>query len=179
MNPSKLLKGLVTTFALLLTTTTFIFAQAKPPASPGATATGTLKNGAHITISYSSPSVKGRAIWGALVPFDKVWRAGANNATLIETDKDVKVEGKTLAAGKYSIYAIPGQQDWVIIINSVTGQSGMNHDGSTTLDSAKDVMRVTVKSKQSVSMNERLVYTINENGFVLSWEHLDVPVSIK
>ncbi len=174
----QLFKGLVMTSALLLTTS-FIFSQAKPPASPAATATGTLKNGAHITISYSSPAVKGREIWGALVPFDKVWRAGANNATLLETDKDVKVEGKTLAAGKYSIYAIPGEKEWVIIINSVTGQAGMNHDGSTTLDPAKDVMRVTVKSKKSATMNERLVYTINEQGFVLSWEYLDVPVSIK
>ena len=178
MKHLKLFKGLVMTLALLLTAS-FVFSQAKPPASPAATATGTLKNGAHISISYSSPAVKGREIWGALVPFDKVWRAGANNATIIETDKVVKVEGKTLAAGKYSIYAIPGQQEWVIIINSVTGQGGMNHDGSTTLDPAKDVMRVSVKSKKSETMNERLVYTVNENGFVLSWDHLDVPVSIK
>ena len=68
--------------------------------SPPATATGKV-NGATITINYSSPGVKGRQIWGSLVPYDKVWRAGANEATLFETDKDIKVEGKSLPAGKY------------------------------------------------------------------------------
>ncbi|MES2005223.1 MAG: DUF2911 domain-containing protein [Bacteroidota bacterium] len=148
------------------------------PPSPAATATGTVK-GANISIKYSSPSVKGRQIWGGLVPYDKVWRAGANSATILETDKDIKVEGKALPAGKYSVYAIPGEKEWTIILNSQTGQWGINRDGSTTEDPAKDVLRVTVKSKKSASLNERLVYTINDKGFVLSWENLDIPVSIK
>src|SRR6202795_5211006 len=84
--------------------------------SPPATATGKVM-GATITIDYSSPGVKGRKIWGDLVPYDKVWRAGANEATLIATDKDIQVEGKPLPAGKYSLYAIPGENEWTIIIN--------------------------------------------------------------
>ena len=169
----KIIKGLTLTFALSLMTS-LIFAQA----SPAATATGTI-GAANLTIKYSSPSVKGRAIWGGLVPYDKVWRAGANTATSIENDKDLKVEGKALPAGKYSIYAIPGEKEWTIIFNSQTGQWGVKSATESSLDPAKDVLRVTVKSKKSASMNERLVYTINDKGIVLSWENLDVPVSIK
>lgn len=150
------------------------WAQASPPA----TATGKAA-GANLSIKYSSPSVKSRQIWGALVPYDKVWRAGANQATILETDKDIKVEGKTLPAGKYSLYAIPGEKEWTIIINSQTGQWGITRQGETTEDPAKDVLRVMVKPKKSATMNERLVYTIDSKGFVLSWENLDVPVSIK
>src|SRR5690348_9678173 len=77
--------------------------------SPPATATGKIGD-ANITINYSSPAVKGRKIWGELVPYDKIWRAGANEATIFETDHDIKVEGKNLPAGKYSLFATPGEK---------------------------------------------------------------------
>lgn len=159
---------------------TALFAQgdkSKRP-SPPATATGKV-NGATITIDYSSPAVKGRQIWGGLVPYDKVWRAGANEATLFQTDKDIKVEGKSLPAGKYSLYALPGKDEWTIIINSETGQWGITENDETTEDPAKDVVRVTVKPKKSAAMQERLVYKITPAGFSLIWENLEVPVSIK
>ena len=146
--------------------------------SPPATATGKV-NGATITINYSSPGVKGRQIWGALVPYDKVWRAGANEATIFETDKDITVEGKALKAGKYSLYAIPGEKEWTFIFNSQTGQWGIKMDGSTTEDPAKDVLRVTVKPQKAKAMQERLEYVIDKNGFALVWENVEVPVSVK
>ncbi|HLG40717.1 MAG TPA: DUF2911 domain-containing protein [Chitinophagaceae bacterium] len=155
-----------------------IRAQNGTPASPPATATGKV-NEATITINYNSPGVKGRKIWGGLVPYDQVWRAGANKATVFETDKDIKVEGKALAAGKYSLYAIPGEKEWTIIFNSATGQWGINRDGTTTEDPAKDVLRVTVKPEKSESLTERLTYTVDSKGFALVWENLKVPVSIK
>lgn len=164
-------------FALVLTLM-LISSQIWSQASPAATATGKVKE-ATITISYSSPSVKGRQIWGGLVPYGQVWRAGANKATIFETDKNIKVEGKALPAGKYSLYAIPGEKEWTIILNAETGQWGIKRTGETTEDPAKDVIRVTVKPVKSASMNEKLVYTINNKGFVLSWDNLDVPVSIK
>ncbi|HTK22302.1 MAG TPA: DUF2911 domain-containing protein, partial [Mucilaginibacter sp.] len=74
--------------------------------SPPATATGKIGD-ATITINYSSPSVKGRKIFGGILPYDKLWRAGANEATMFETDKDIVVEGKKLPAGKYSFFATP------------------------------------------------------------------------
>src|SRR5258705_4188546 len=139
--------------------------------SPPATATGKV-NGATITINYSSPSVKGRKIWGALVPYDKVWRAGANEATIFETDKDIKIEGKPLHAGKYSLYAIPGEKEWTFIFNSQTGQWGIKDNGETTEDPAKDVLRVTVKPKKTKSLQERLKYKVDKAGFALVWENL-------
>lgn len=170
-------------FALLLagvfmSSATWAQADKSQRPSPPATATGKVQ-GATITINYSSPSVKGRKIWGDLVPYDKVWRAGANEATLFETDKNINIEGKELAAGKYSLYAIPGEKGWTFIFNSATGQWGINRDGTTTEDPAKDVLRVTVTSKKSASFNEKLMYKVDDKGFSLLWENLEVPVSIK
>jgi hypothetical protein len=148
--------------------------------SPAATATGTI-NGANVTIKYSSPRVRGREgkIWGELVPYNKVWRAGANSATVIETDKEISLGGHALPAGKYSIYAIPGETEWTIIINSQTGQWGITHQGETTEDPAKDVFRFTVKPKKSDSMMEDLTYTIQPKGIGLSWEHVSVEMPAK
>jgi hypothetical protein len=186
MKRSTFLKGIFTILTMAIGFTNLVAqitppttSPAAPPASPSAVAKGKLKDGANITITYSSPSVKGRKIWGDLVPFDKVWRAGANDATQIETDKDLTLEGKKLPAGKYSIYMVPTENDWVIIFSSQTGQPGMNHDGSTTLDMTKKVMSVLGKPRKSKTMNESLVYTITEKGFVLSWENLDVSVTMK
>jgi hypothetical protein len=146
--------------------------------SPPATATGKV-NGATITVNYSSPGVKGRQIWGALVPYDQVWRAGANEATIFETDKDINIEGKPLKAGKYSLYTIPGEKEWTIIFNSQTGQWGVKMDGSTTEDPAKDVLRVKVKPQKTKAMQERLTYRVDKNGFALVWENVEVPVMVK
>ena len=171
--------GLILAMAtVFMSSATWAQADKSTRPSPPGTATGKV-NGATVTINYSSPSVKGRKIWGDLVPYDKVWRAGANEATLFETDKNINVEGKALAAGKYSLYAIPGEKGWTFIFNSATGQWGINRDGTTTEDPAKDVLRVKVKSKKSASFNERLIYTIDDKGFALQWDNLEVPVSIK
>ena len=171
-------KLVLTVLALLVTTLLWSQEDKSKRPSPPATATGTV-NGATITIDYSSPSVKGRKIWGGLVPYDKVWRAGANEATLFTTSKDILVEGKKLPAGKYSLYAIPGEKDWVIIFNSKTGQWGIKNDGSTTEEPANDVLRVTVKPQKSSAFNERMKFVIDEKGFALEWENLRVPVSVK
>ena len=171
-------KLVLTVLALLLTTLLWSQEDKSKRPSPPATATGTV-NGATITIDYSSPGVKGRKIWGGLVPYDKVWRAGANEATLFTTSKDIQVEGKKLPAGKYSLYAIPGEKDWVIIFNSKTGQWGVKDDESTTEEPANDVLRVTVKPEKSSAFNERMKYVVDKNGFALEWENLKVPVSIK
>jgi hypothetical protein len=146
--------------------------------SPPATATGKVM-GATITIDYSSPSVKGRKIWGGLVPYNKVWRTGANEATLFKTDKEIKVEGKRLPAGKYSLYTIPGEKEWVFIFNSQTGQWGVKDNEETSEDPAKDVLRVTVKPEKSSSFNERMKFEVDKAGFALLWENLKVPVSVK
>jgi len=175
----KFSKGVVLTLVGLFMTS-LIFAQQDKSkrASPPEIATGSV-GGSTITINYSSPAVKGRKIWGDLVPYDKVWRLGANEATIFETSKDIMVEGKKLPAGKYSLYAIPGENEWTFIFNSKTGQWGIKMDGSTTEDPANDVLRVTAKPMKSASFNERMKFVVDENGFTLQWENLEVPVSIK
>jgi hypothetical protein len=157
-------------FALL--TVTFVNAQNKP-ASPAASATGKI-NGATISINYSSPSVKGRVIWGELVPYNKIWRAGANAATTIETDKDLTIEGSKLPAGKYSFFVIPNEKECVLIFNKVAKQSG-----TYDYNEKEDQLRVTVKQNASDSSTESLVYTINKNNIVLSWEKWNIPFSVK
>ena len=150
--------------------------------SPPATAKGTVK-GSMITIDYSSPSVKGRTIWGGLVPYNKVWRAGANEATLFTTSKDIEVEGKKLKAGKYSLFMTPGEKEWTIFFNSETGQWGDNKNGDANMDASKTVLQVNVKPKDLKDVQETLLYTIVdkdfEKGFALSWDKLRVFVSIK
>lgn len=155
-----------------LLTATFVSAQ-NQPASPATTATGKI-NGATITINYSSPSVKGRVIWGELVPFNKVWRAGANDATTIETDKDISVEGQKLPAGKYSFFVIPNEKECVIIFNKEAKQWGAYKYKET-----EDQLRVTVKQKPAASNTESLIYNINKNSIVLSWEKWNIPISVK
>ena len=142
-------------------------------ASPAAVATGKI-NGANITINYSSPSVKGRKIWGELVPFNKIWRAGANEATTIETDKDLTIEGSKLPAGKYSLFVIPGEKESVLIFNKVAKLSGTNN-----YNEKEDQLRVTVKQKATDTNVESLVYTINSNLIVLSWEKWNIAFSVK
>jgi hypothetical protein len=157
---------------IALVTVTFVNAQNKP-ASPAASATGKI-NGASISINYSSPSVKERVIWGELVPFNKIWRAGANAATTIETDKDLTIEGKKLPAGKYSFFVIPNEKECVLIFNKVAKMSG-----TSNYNEKEDQLRVTVKQQISDSSNESLVYTIHKNSIVLSWEKWNIPFSVK
>jgi len=150
--------------------------------SPPATAAGKVNN-ANIAIIYSSPSVKGRQVWGSLVPYDKVWRAGANEATIFSTSKDIEVEGKKLAAGKYSLFMTPGEKEWTVFFNSETGQWGDNNKGEANMDPKKTVLQVKVKPKELKDVQEKLTYTIVdkdfEKGFDMSWDKTRVFVSVK
>ena len=163
---------------LLSTAFSTAIAQGNPPASPATTATGKIGE-ATLTINYNSPSVKGRQIWGALVPYGKAWRAGANKATVFETDKDLMIEGKTLAAGKYSLFAIPNEKEWSIIFNSETGQWGIKKGGEANRDPAKDVLTVAVKPQKASALNEKLQYDVSTKGFMLKWENIEVPVAVQ
>ena len=156
-----------------LISTSGIFAQEKR-ASPAATATGKIGN-ATITINYSSPFVKGRTIWGDLVPYGEVWRAGANEATTFKTDKPIKVEGKELAAGEYAFFVIVNKDNTATVIFNKEAKQW----GAYKYDASKDALRVDVKTKNSTKLNESLVYTIEKNKVVLSWEKLEIPVTIK
>lgn len=164
-------------FALLfvaLVSVNSAVAQEKKPVSPAAEAKGTI-NGAAITIKYNSPFVKGRQIWGSLVPYGQVWRAGANDATTFETSKAIKVEGKELAAGTYSFFVIPQENGIATIIFNKEAKQW----GAYKYDEKQDALRVTVKSKKVEKLTESLTYTVTKTGVVLSWEKLEVPFTIK
>jgi hypothetical protein len=135
--------------------------------------------GATISINYGAPSVRGRKIYGGLQPYGTVWRAGANEATVFITNKDIMVEGKKLPAGRYTFFATPGENEWKVIFNSNAkpGMWGITKAGAND-DPAKDVLVATVKPK-TVSMTERLKYVITDKGFSLIWDTVEVPVSIK
>ena len=150
----------------------FVVAQDKP-ASSAEIATGKI-NGATITIKYGSPSVKSRPIWGALVPFNEVWRAGANEATTFETDKELTIEGSKLPAGKYSFFVIPNKKECIVIFNKVAKQWG-----SGNYNEKEDQLRVTVKPVETKTSTEKLVYTISNNKVVLSWEKWHIPLKVK
>ena len=148
--------------------------ETKKPASPAMTATGKIKD-ANITIKYGSPSVKDRKIWGELVPYDKVWRAGANDATTFSTDKEITVEGKKLAAGTYSFFLIPKENGtWTAIFNKEAKQWG-----AYDYKQSGDALRVDVKAKTLPAKQEMLVYKIDKNGFSMDWDKISVPVSVK
>lgn len=160
-------------FSVALMITTFTFGQESKP-SPAATATSKIGDKT-VTISYSQPSVKGREIWGKLVPFNEVWRTGANEATTFEVDKDVTIEGQNLKAGKYGLFTIPTEGgEWTIIFNSIAQQWG-----AYSYDAKKDVLRVKVKSKKTDKMAERLTFDIKENNVNLAWEKLTVSFVVK
>ncbi|MFN8353040.1 MAG: DUF2911 domain-containing protein [Spirosomataceae bacterium] len=149
---------------------TALFAQNM--ASPPAKAEGKI-GGTTVTINYHQPAVKGRNVWaGDLAPYGKVWRTGANNTTTIEFDKDVTIEGKALAKGKYGVFTIPGEKEWVIIFNKGIAWGAFSYKESD------DVLRVTVKSMPN-EMTERMTFAVNSDNVSLAWEKVKVAFKVK
>lgn len=142
--------------------------------SPPAVEKETLSGGATVTIDYSQPSVKGRAIGKDIAPYGKVWRTGANEPTTIEISNDVKVEGQTLPAGKYSLWTIPGESEWVVIFNKKTTGWGTQYDES------QDLLRVKVKPAKSTTFTEKMTFDVSKNGQVaLLWGDQQVNVKLQ
>jgi len=147
-----------------------------PRPSPNATLTQSVGL-TDITIKYSRPGVKGRQIWGALVPWDTIWRTGANEATTINFSDDVTVEGQKLAKGTYALFTIPGKDEWSVGFNSQADQWGaFNHDKS------KDVLIVKVKPEAG-EFREWMEFEIPEMTtdtakIALRWEKIVVPFTV-
>lgn len=132
-----------------------------------------------LSVSYSRPSVKGREIWGGLVPYDKPWRTGANRATTFSATDDVEVEGKKLVAGTYSVVTIPGKQSWVVAFNR-----DLDLWFRTEYDEKKDALRVAVMPAalpDSIETFTIVFRNVTNDGADLSlnWEKLRVSVKIK
>jgi hypothetical protein len=131
-----------------------------------------------VKIDYNRPGVKERIIWGGLVPYNKVWRAGANEATKFTFSTDVNINGKTLKAGSYSFFVIPTKEKWTLIFNKVADQWG-----AFEYNEAEDALRFEVTPEEG-SMQEWLAYTITKTSKYsavvnLEWEKLKVPFTIE
>jgi hypothetical protein len=154
--------------------------QAKPaPLSPPAQASAKI-GAASIAIDYARPSMKGRTIMGGLVPYDKVWRTGANAATTLKTDAAITIGGTEVPAGTYTIYSLPGEKAWKLIINKQTGQWG------TQYDQAQDFARIDLKMESLPQPVELFTITLSASGpnagqIVLEWERtrLTAPIAAK
>lgn len=143
-------------------------------ASPPEKVSETIKSGATVSIDYSKPSVKGRTIGKEIATYGKVWRTGANEATVFEVDKAVKINGKDLPAGKYGLYSIPGEDKWIIIFNKTWNQWG------TKYAEADDVLRIEVKPVHQHSATEQMTFKIEKSGEVnLLWGNVQVPFKVK
>lgn len=160
------------TLTLMVMLSTLAIAQDEKP-SPPKTAQGVV-NGAQITINYSSPAVKGRTIWGGLVPMGQVWRAGANEATTFETSKDIKVQGQDLKAGTYGFFVIPNDNEFTFIFNKNPKQWG-----AFKYDDTQDVLRVDVPREKNSSSEERLAYEVTADGFEIRWENAKAAAKIE
>jgi len=145
----KILAKSLAAFALTLTLATSAQALAKPLPSPPAQADATL-GGKRVTIHYNAPSMRGRKIMGELVPWDKIWRTGANPATSFVTAVDLKIGALDVPAGSYTLYTVPEQapSSWILVINKQTGQWG------TEYDQKQDLGRTEMKLKKLVSPQE-------------------------
>lgn len=159
--------------ALFAVSTLAGYSQDKKPKSPPATAKATFE-GIDIEVNYSQPSVKGREIWGDLVPYGKVWRTGANNATTISFSKDVKIDGQTLPAGTYALFTIPNESDFTFIFNKEAEQWG-----AYKYDESKDALRVQTESREVKEHQEVFTIEVDDKGqVILKWDHLMVSFRI-
>lgn len=175
MNMKKIKQ--ITIAMLVMFLTLSVNAQELPQPSPAASFTQRV-GVTDITMDYSRPGVKGRDIWGALVPYNEVWRTGANASTKIEFSTDVKINGKDVKAGKYAMFIIPTETEWTFIISSYL--DGWGVDGYTE---ESDVVRVTGKVV-AAGMTENMLFSVDnltDNSAVLSlsWEKVKVGFSIE
>lgn len=129
-----------------------------------------------IAINYSSPAVKGREIWGKLEPYGKVWRTGANEATTIEVNKDVTINGQKLPAGKYALFSIPQENDeWIVIFNKESNQWG-----AYNYKEDQDALRIKVKPGKTDELVERLKFDVSDKGTVtFMWENVKWSFDVK
>lgn len=168
---------LVATFVLAAPSHAQVRANDEARVSPNASVSQTIGTTV-VTIDYGRPSVRDRDIFGDLVPYDQVWRTGANEATTITFSDDVVVEGNAVEAGTYSLFTIPGTSEWTIILNSVVEQWG-----AFDYDESQDVVRVTVAPEEA-SHHEQMTFTfenVTEESaeVVLQWATTRVPFTVE
>jgi hypothetical protein len=163
---------------MLLASTAAMTQEKKPPASPRQTSNYTFADGKKITVDYGAPSVRGRTIMGGLVPYGKVWRTGANEATGFVTDTDLMIGDTKVPAGKYTLFTLPGENAWQLIINKQTGQWGLKYDET------QDLARISMKVGKMGAPVEMMKISFDGSGGTatsmnIEWENTKLSVPIK
>ncbi len=166
----KIMRTNITITLILLLITTVTFAQV----SPRTQATG--KTGdVTIDIDFGAPSVKDRTIWGSLVPYGKVWRAGANENTTISFSSAVTINETAIPAGKYGFFIIPNEnEDWTIIFSNKNDAWG-----SSKYSQENDLLRLNIKPEFENKNQEVLTYSVDEDGINFAWETARIEIPVK
>ncbi|HVF72765.1 MAG TPA: DUF2911 domain-containing protein [Chthoniobacterales bacterium] len=173
----KSLRSIALLIPVLVFSVSPLLAQDKPRVSPQDTVNATV-DGAKITIVYGRPYTKDpksgekRKIWGGLVPFGKVWRMGANEATILTTDKDITIGGTAVAAGSYSLFLLPEGTGAKLIVNKQTGQWG------TKYDEAQDLARIDLKKEAASKAVDQFTIAVDGSTLKLSWEDVVYTAAI-
>ena len=145
--------------------------------SPPAKAECKLSGGKSLTIDYSSPRAKGRKIYGGIVPYGEVWRAGANEATTFVTDADLNVGGTSVPAGSYTIFAVPNADKWSLVISKKTGEWGTAYPGPS-----EDLARIDMKASKLATPVENFTISFDQSGagcaLHMDWETTRASVDV-
>ena len=166
----------IASFACTMLLAVSALAQGGKPTSPAETASVELKSGS-ITVKYAAPSMRGRKVMGELVPYGKVWRTGANEATTFATNTNLKIGGTTVPAGTYTLFTLPSANQWLLIINKQTGQWGLEYHQE------QDLARIPMKSAKLASPQEQMSISFentsgNSTELHVKWENTDASIAI-
>jgi hypothetical protein len=130
-------------------------------------------DGVRVVIQYGRPKARGRDLWGGLVPYGTIWRTGANEATTITFDAPVQIEGQRLDRGTYSLFTIPGKEEWTVIFNRKAKQWGAKN-----YDESKDALRVKVEPAKAEEQTEEMTFSIEGSSVVLRWGKREVSFGV-
>ncbi len=172
----KILIGLGIVAVLLFIAFQYMSSQTKK-ASPEVKNSYTVGT-AKVDVFYCSPSKKGREIFGKLIPYGEVWRTGANEASTIETDKELTVGGQKLPAGKYSLWTIPNQDAWTVIFNKDVPSWGVSWGGKASRDEAQDALKVPATVETLTSAQEKLDISVQNGALSVSWDNVKASVPV-
>lgn len=166
----------ILSLSVLFVATAALAQEGKKPLSPPAKAEA--KFGSHtVSIDYSAPSKRGRAIMGELVPYGQVWRTGANAATTLTTDTDLMLGNLHVPAGSYTLFTIPGEKEWVLLVNKQTGQWGTRYD--QTQDLGRVAMKVApLKETVETFAIDLKSQNANRGTLRLAWENVEATVPV-
>ena len=168
----------ITLLALVILPATFSYAQQNKTQlpSPAASASCKFDDGKDINTDYSRPRMKGRKIFGGVVPYGQVWRTGENKATTFVTDADLRVGGKEIPAGSYTLFTLPAADRWTLIISKKTGEPG------TPYPEGEDLLRVEMKVSQTQAPVENFTIAYHRKDAIcslsLSWESTRATVDL-